>query len=141
MILKYSFKTALVGLKTNRSRSALTILGIVIGITAIILLMAIGQGAKDLILNQIQGMGSKTLEISPGREPTGPSDVAQIFSDSLKEKDLVALQKKENVPYVSEIMPMVFGGENAIYGKQTYHMTILGATELITRMFDTYPEE
>ena len=88
MTLKYSFKTAISGLYANKSRSVLTILGIVIGITAIILITSIGQGAQSLILNQLQGMGSKTIIVIPGREPKGPSDVAQSLSDSLKEKYL-----------------------------------------------------
>lgn len=87
MILLHTLKTALTGVKTHKSRSGLTILGIVIGITAIILIMAVGQGAQDLILGQIQGLGSKTIAVIPGREPSGPSDFAQIFSDSLKERD------------------------------------------------------
>jgi len=48
MTLKHSFKTALSGLRTNRSRSALTILGIVIGITAIMLVLSLGAGAQNL---------------------------------------------------------------------------------------------
>ena len=88
MTIKYSIKTAFSGLRSNKSRSALTILGIVIGITAIILVMALGQGAQDLILGQIQGLGSKTIVVIPGREPKGPADSAQMFSDSLKDKDL-----------------------------------------------------
>lgn len=134
-------KTALSGLKTNKSRSALTILGIVIGITAIILVMAIGRGAENLILAQIQGLGSKTIVVIPGREPTGPTDVAQLFSDSLKEKDLEALRRKENVPTLSEVMPVVFGGESASYRGETYRVTILGGTELSTRIFDAFPVE
>ena len=50
MKLKYSIKTATSGLKTHKSRSALTILGIVIGISSIILIMSLGAGAKNLIV-------------------------------------------------------------------------------------------
>ncbi|MEK9154887.1 MAG: ABC transporter permease [Patescibacteria group bacterium] len=141
MLLKYSAKTAYRGLRTNKSRSFLTILGIVIGITAIILIMSIGQGAQDLILNQIQGMGSKTIAVAPGREPQGPSDIAQVFSDSLKENDLAALQKKVNAPHIKEISPIIFGGETAAYGSETYRMTIFGSSELIFKIFSIYPEK
>ena len=141
MRIKYSLKTALNGLKTNRSRSALTILGIVIGITAIILIMSLGKGAQDLILNQIQGMGSKTLAILPGRQPEGFSDVAQIFSDSLKEKDLEALKKKSNVPNLGSIMPVVFGPETSAYENESYRTTVFGGTDLLSEIFDIYPSE
>lgn len=141
MTFKHSFLSALNGLQTHKSRSALTILGIVIGVTSIILIMAVGQGAQDLILGQIQGLGSKTIAVIPGREPSGPSDFAQIFSDSLKEKDLAALLKKENVPTAQEIMPVVFGGETAGYGPETYRITVFGGSELIAKIFDLYPQE
>src|SRR3990167_6682763 len=107
MTLKHSLKNAVTGLKTNKTRSFLTIFGIVIGITAIILVMSLGAGAQNFILSQVQGLGTKTIAVIPGREPTGPSDSAQIFSDSLKERDLIALNKKENVPTLKNIMPVV----------------------------------
>lgn len=136
MTFKHAFKTALRGLRVNKSRSALTVLGIVIGITSIILVMSLGAGAQELILGQIQGMGSNTIVVIPGREPTGPSDAAQVFSDSLKESDFEALKKKSNVPALSSIMPLVFGGDTAAYGSDTYRMTIFGATQQIANMFD-----
>ena len=82
MITVQVFRVALRGLSTNKSRSALTILGIVIGITAIIVIMSVGKGAQSLILSQVQGLGSKTIAVLPGRPPSGPSDFAQLFSDS-----------------------------------------------------------
>ncbi len=97
MNVNYSFKTAIKGLRTNGSRSALTILGIVIGITAIMMVMSLGQGAQNLILTQIQSMGSKVIEIRPGREPKGLSDFLQMFSDSLKEKDLIKALREYGV--------------------------------------------
>lgn len=141
MTLKNTFKTALTGLQTNKSRTILTVLGIVIGITAIILITSLGQGAQNLILSQIQGLGSKTIVVVPGREPKGPMDIGQIFSDSLKERDLIELQKKNNAPHLAEIMPILFGGETAIYQNETYHLTIFGASELLTKIYDIYPQE
>lgn len=141
MIFHYSVKTAYRGLVSNRSRSALTVLGIVIGVTAIILVMSLGKGAQDLILAQVQGMGSKTIVVVPGREPKGPSDAAQVFSDSLKEKDLDALKKKVNVPTLKNIMPLLFGGESSSYKSETYRLTIFGGSELMKDLFDIDAEE
>src|ERR1035437_1390713 len=98
MTIAHIVKTAITGLETNRSRSILTIVGIVIGITAIMLVMSLGAGAQGLILGEVQGLGTNTIAVIPGREPTGPSDTAQLFSDSLKPADVAALQKKANVP-------------------------------------------
>lgn len=141
MKLKNLTATAVKGLKTHKSRSALTILGIVIGITAIILLMSLGQGAQNLILGQLQGMGSKTIVVLPGRQPKGPSDIAQILGDSLKQKDLEALQRKTNVPTAKQIMPIVFGAASGMYKGETYRLTIFGALPLIGKMFDLYPDK
>lgn len=128
-------------IRAHKSRSILTILGIVVGITSIIIVMSIGEGAKNLILSQIQGLGSKTIAILPGREPTSPTDVAQLMSDSLKDKDLQLLENKSNVPNVSDIMPVVFGGETAYYDNNTYRITVFGATDLVTKIFDIYPSQ
>lgn len=141
MTFKNILKTAIFGLATNKSRSILTILGIAIGITAIILITSVGEGAQGLILGQIQGLGSKSIIVVPGREPKTPMDVAQIFGDSLKEKDLEELKKKNNVPHLTEIMPILFGAETALFQNKTYHLTIFGASEMITKIFDIYPQE
>jgi putative ABC transport system permease protein len=141
MTVKNYIKTAFTGLKRNKSRSALTILGIVIGITAIILVMSLGKGAQDLILNQVRGLGSKTLIILPGRQPKGPTDAVQMFGDSLKEKDIALLENKANVPDLARIIPIIFGSDSANYQGETYRLTIIGATEKVSKIFDTYPSE
>ncbi len=140
MTWKHTFTTALTGLTTNRSRSALTILGIVIGITAIMLVVSLGAGAQELILGQVQGLGTNTIAVIPGREPSGPSDVAFLFSDSLKEKDIVALKNKANVPGLKSLMPTVFGAGSASYDSNTYQTSIFGATELMVEIFDLHPQ-
>ncbi len=141
MNIGYSFKTAFRGLKTNKSRSALTVLGIVIGITAIIIIMSLGKGAQNLILNQIQSMGAKVIEIKPGREPKGFSDILQIFSDSLKEKDLIALRKKENLPHAKSVQPLVFGGATAVFENESYNLNVFGVAEGFGRNYDVEVDE
>lgn len=137
----YIFRTAFEGLKTNRLRTILTLLGIVIGITAIILVMSLGQGAQNLILSQIQSIGPKVIAIVPGREPKGPTDIISTFTDSLKEKDVSELSKKINVPHAAKIMPIVFGSQTAAYGTETYRPTIFGVTEFFADVYDIYPSE
>ncbi|OGZ41796.1 MAG: hypothetical protein A3B04_01830 [Candidatus Portnoybacteria bacterium RIFCSPLOWO2_02_FULL_39_11] len=141
MTLNYSLKTAIAGLKTNKSRSALTILGIVIGITAIMMVMSLGQGAQDLILGQIQSIGSKVVAVVPGRQPKGMMDALATFTDSLKNKDLEALSSKANAPYATKIMPLVFGSELAIFENQSYRPTVFGVTDFFAKIYDVYPEQ
>jgi len=141
MTLKHSVKIALGGLRTNKTRSSLTILGIVIGVTAIIMVVSLGQGAQDLILGQIQGIGAKTIGIIPGRTPKGPTDVLATLSASLKQRDLDLLSRKENLPHQDGIMPIVFGSETATYEGETYRPTIFGGTEMMAEIYDAFPSE
>ena len=141
MRLKYSLKTAVKGLRTNRSRSLLTILGIVIGITAIMMVMSLGKGAQDLILNQIQSIGSKTIAVVPGRHPTGISDSLSTFTDSIKNKDVEDLKKKSNVPHLTRIMPIVFGPVTATKGNKVHATTVFGVNNFFAEIYNIYPED
>jgi putative ABC transport system permease protein len=136
MTFKYTAKTAIRALKTNKSRSFLTILGIVIGITAIMLISSLGEGAQNLILDQVQGLGSRTIVVRPGKEPKGPSDFAQFLSESLRARDLEAIKKKSNVPTITNVVPLVFGTASASHDSETYGLTIYGVSEGIKDVFE-----
>ena len=140
MTYKHLIKTAITGLETNRSRSILTIIGIVIGITAIMLVMSLGAGAQNLILSQVQGLGSNTIAVIPGLVSTSPSQIAaNLYSDSLKPADLTALESKANVPGLASIMPVVLGSYTSSYQSNTYQVTIFGGTDLVASIFDLTP--
>ncbi len=141
MRLTYSFKTASGGLRAHKSRSALTILGIVIGITSIMLVISLGQGAQNLILSQVQGIGARTIAVVPGRQPKGPTDFVSMFTDSLKPQDVTALLHEQTAPYISDIMPVVFGSETASYEGETYRPTIFGVNELFADFYNVHPAE
>lgn len=132
----HSFNTSIIGLRTNKSRSALTILGIVIGIMAIMIVVSLGQGAQNLILGQIQSIGAKTIAVVPGRQPTGPTDFISTFTDSLKQKDFEDLQKKSNAPYVDKIMPIVFGSTAVTYTNKIYRPTIYGLSSYFEEIYN-----
>lgn len=136
MKLAHIIQTALKGLRANRARSLLTILGIVIGVTAIILVVSLGEGAQNLILDQVKGMGAKTIIVGAGREPTGPSDAGQIFNDSLKKRDLDLLLRRENTPSLKYVVPVVFGAASASYQSDTFNLTIFGVSPTIEKIFD-----
>jgi putative ABC transport system permease protein len=138
MRYKYLFNTAMAGLKANKSRSMLTMLGIVIGIAAIILIMALGQGAQNLILDQIRGFGSRTIDIEPGRMPSGPSDIAEMLTDSLKQRDFDSLK---NLQGVGKITPTVFQAISVAYKDETERGTLIGASDLLAEILDVYPAE
>ena len=136
MVFTHLTKTALNGILRNKVRSSLTILGVVIGITSIMMVMSLGEGAQNLILGQIQSMGAKTIVVEPGREPTGPASFAQMMGDSLTHKDLDALKNKFNVPYAVNIEPLNVSGGVASYRNETYQASIFGSSGLIQDMYD-----
>jgi len=142
MKIRYLFSTAGTSVWTHRTRSLLTILGIVIGVTSIILIVSIGNGAENLILDQIGGMGADTIVVRPGKQPSGPSDFADtLFADSLKNADVVALKKKSNVPDLIEAVPAVIVSGSVSYRGETYRPTTFGwSVELLSRMFKVYPK-
>ena len=141
MIFKDNFKVVIKGLDTNRSRSFLTILGIVIGIAAIILIMSIGRGAENLILGQIRGLGSQTIFIEPGREPQGPSNFAELFTDSLKQKDVDALRINSNVQGIKELTPTVMQVLPVTFENETVRTNIIGSSDLMAKILEIYPTE
>jgi len=131
------FRTAIRGISVHRTRSALTVLGIVIGITSITSIMSIGQGAEGLIVGEIQRFGPTNVFVLPGREPKGPADGAgTLLNDSLKQKDLEDLEKKSNVPDAVRVVPYTFGIVSASYGSESYDVTLIGSTEYVEKNFD-----
>jgi putative ABC transport system permease protein len=88
-------------LRAKRSRTFLTMLGIIIGIASVIIIMSAGAGAQSLITNQIKSMGSNLISIFPGKgEDKGPPpSVMGLVNTSLKDDDITALLNKNNVPH------------------------------------------
>ena len=141
MLLKHTLTTARQSLRAKKSRTALTILGIVIGITSIMLVMAVGQGAQNLILDQIQGFGSQTIDIEPGSEPKGPSDFTQLFTDSLTARDVEALKNSGNVQGLTHVAPGVARAMSVSYGSESIRATVMGGTEFTAQVLDMTPAE
>jgi len=127
MNIRHGLKIAYKALKVNKVRSFLTILGVLIGVTAIMMMVSLGSGAEDLILGEISGFGGETIVVRPGRQPTGPSDIADtLFNDSLKERDVEILRRKSNVPHAEKIVPFVVIPNNVSYEGDTYKPFMLG---------------
>lgn len=131
--------TAYRGIIRKKSRSALTILGIVVGVTSIMLIQSTGKGAEQLILGQIEGLGSRTIAIEPGREPQGPSDFTSIFLDSLTEKDVEAILNKNNVPDLFALTPEVIVPGSVSRGGETVDATTIGSSSLLGEILDLHP--
>ena len=106
MKVKYLILSALATVAAHKVRSFLTILGIVIGIAAIIAVMSIGQGATGLVLGEIERMGADTVVVVPGQiEGGGLFDL--FFVEPLTQRDLDALKRPGNVPNLEQVVPAV----------------------------------
>ena len=140
MKLYHILQAAWRGVRTNRLRSTLTILGIVIGIAAIIVIESLGEGATASILNQVKSFGPAMIDIDPGHLPTSPSAITGIFSDSLKNGDLAAIEDKNNVPDLKVATPIVLVPGNVSYQSTIKSdAVIMGSSSGLQEIFQIYP--
>lgn len=120
---------------THKVRSALTILGIFIGIAAIIVVMSLGQGAQSLILGQIGGMTPEIVVVQPG---AGGFSVDTLYARSLTRRDLEALERRSNVPNLVSAAPQVMVPEVVEHEGERYRPMIFGGNaELYSEIYDT----
>jgi len=112
-------------LKANKMRSFLTMLGIIIGVAAVILMMSIGQGAQKQVLSRINSLGSNLLTVMPG---ASGQFVRSGNVDTLTLKDAQAISKLTGVVCVA---PTVRGSALATYGNKTWTTSISGTTQEI----------
>lgn len=117
-------KIALRALNANKFRGFLTMLGIIIGVASVITMLAIGQGSKQSIRNQISQMGSNMLMIHPGSMRMGGVRQDASSMQSLKMEDYEAIKEKN--PYISYISPSVSSSGQTVYGANNTPTTLYG---------------
>ena len=127
MLFTQNFLTALRGLMANKLRSALTILGIVIGVAAVVALMAIGNGATSSITSSISANGSNLLNIQAGRSQRPPSEGQMSPQSYLTYKDYLALT--QTLTDVAGIAPAYTSNFTLTAGTNTESTSVIGATE------------
>jgi len=132
-----TLKMAWSGITVHRNRSLLTVLGIVIGITSVMAVMSLGDGAQTLIVGQIEKFGPTNIFVLPGRRPNGPTGAeGTLLNDSLTLKDFQDLGNAANVPDAVRIVPFVFGYVTSAYGSNTYDAMTIGSTGYMEKNFD-----
>jgi putative ABC transport system permease protein len=124
-----SVRVALGGLAANKLRSALTMLGIIIGVGAVIALLSIGQGAQAAITSEIQGIGSNLIVVIPGsiQQGGGPAQ-AMGSAASLTLSDADALADPQNVPHAAAVAPVLNQRAQVVYSGANVNTEIVGAT-------------
>ncbi len=117
---------AWVGIVTHKLRSSLTILGVVIGVAAVITLMSIGKGTESNILSRLSGLGSNMLFVQPGSTTEGGVRTGFGSATTLTLEDASAIA--EQVPYINATAPFSSSGLQVIVGKQNMNVRVTGIT-------------
>lgn len=121
------FKIAIRAIAANKMRSFLTALGIIIGIAAVITMLAIGQGSKASIKANIAEMGSNMIMISPGADMRGGVRQDASSMETLKQADYQSI--KDECNYISAISPTVNSSGQWIYGNNYTQSSIYGVNQ------------
>lgn len=121
------FKIAIRAIAANKMRSFLTALGIIIGIAAVITMLAIGQGSKASIKVNIAEMGSNMIMISPGADMRGGVRQDASSMETLKQADYQSI--KDECNYISAISPTVNSSGQWIYGNNNTQSSIYGVNQ------------
>jgi len=119
-----SIKIALNALKRNKFRAFLTMLGIIIGVASVIVMLAIGQGSKKSIQDQMAGMGTNLIFAMPGSEQKGGVRMGNSDAQSMKLSDIDAIER--DCPAISDVSPEVRSSGQAVVGNQNWPTTIYG---------------
>ena len=124
-----TFRTGLEAVRTHRLRSGLTVLGIMIGIAAVILTVGLGQGAQNQVSSEINALGTNLLTVSPGSS-TSTSGIRGGFgsASTLTEADASALGSKTVAPDINAVAPVASSSETLTAGSTNWTSTVNGTT-------------
>ena len=123
MLVRETVRTAWRSLASHRLRTALTALGMIIGVSAVVTTLAIGEGAKASVETRIRSLGSNLLSVRPGRFRGGPVRSGRV--DSLTREDAEAIGRIEGVSAVS---PEIGGSAQVKFRENNVSATIYGVT-------------
>ena len=125
-----TIRFALRAITANKLRSGLTVLGILIGVAAVILLVAVGNGSQQAIQNSIEQLGTNTLTVTSGGGGLRGGG-ASTTNTALTMNLVPALQDKNAAPHVKSVSPVITGSQTATYA---------GTDATIAQALGTYPE-
>ena len=123
-----AFKMALISMMSHRMRTLLTMLGIIIGITSVVSVVALGQGAQQKVIKDISAMGTNVIDVNPGKD-WGDEDAASI--QTLVPSDLEVLQSQV---YVDSASPATGGSQLLRYRNVTATASVNGVSEQYFRV-------
>lgn len=122
-----SVRLAVRGLSANKMRSILTMLGIIIGVGAVIALLSIGQGAQTAITQQVQGIGSNLIFVVPGVFQEGGVSFGMGSLTSLTLDDAEAVADTTNCPSIAAVSPEFSRNAQIVYRNHNSNASVVGA--------------
>lgn len=126
-------KISLASLLENKSRSFLTMLGIIIGIGSVILMVSVGKGAESLILASVQSFGNRSIFVQPGGgKQGGPPSITAV--DKVKYKDYLAMR---NLDYIEDVTPMLVFSTVVTYQSENQKVRVIGTNENYLKSINT----
>jgi macrolide transport system ATP-binding/permease protein len=123
-----AFTMALIAMLSHRMRTLLTMLGIIIGITSVVSVVALGQGAQQKVIKDISAMGTNVIDVNPGKD-WGDEDAASI--QTLVPSDLEALKAQV---YVDSVSPATGGSQLLRHSNATATASVNGVSEQFFRV-------
>ncbi len=123
-LLGMTFRVAVKAIASNKGRSVLSMLGIIIGVAAVIVMMAIGQGSKESVRQNISQMGTNIIMIRPGADMRGGVRQDPSSMQTLKVEDFEAIKNKAS--YIMYISPEVSSSGQVIYGANNTNTSVYG---------------
>jgi|694.fasta_scaffold00913_41 putative ABC transport system permease protein len=123
-----TLNTALTALFANKARSILTMLGVIIGVAAVILLISIGRGVQNYITDQFEALGSNLLFVSPGNRAFG-GDPAEAFSRNKLDEKHVRLIERYAADTVQYVTPYIASSGNVTYKTKTFNASFIGSNQ------------
>jgi len=126
-------RVAVEALRANKFRSALTVLGVVIGVASIILLVAIGEGAKHFITGELLSLGTNIVIVLPGKRKASGGPMGGLSTvRKLTYEDSVAIRRK--IPFVKNVTPVIIGAGPVKYVNRKRETTIIGTSASFERV-------
>lgn len=130
--VKIAYKT----FTASKLRFFLTVLGIVIGVMAVILVVSIGASAQNLLISQVEKIGSNLVVVLPGASESDgpPASALGVVTTTLKNSDLEAIRKTRNVPHAEEVSGYVTGSALAESSGESFQTSYQGVSPEMARV-------
>ena len=128
-MIREAVRLAVQAILRNAMRSILTVLGIVIGVAAVIAMVTVGQGSSDQVTADVESLGTNTLMVLPGGEFMGPGNTSVAAALGLRDVEALA----DQLSSVRTAAPFNQTSMNAVYGTEDMRTTVVGTD---ARYFD-----